>query len=387
MSEKRQAIDPKLFSERLKKARKIMKMTGKDLAELAGLSPQTISRYENADSIPNFTNLCMISEVTKLPIDFFIQEVDDSLNVKHGTIYFRKVNKASSLSIKMGEEIIDVIKSYYMFFSQYIIFPKLNIKRESLDPEKKYSHYEIEEIASQQRKMWDIEDGPINNLTWNFEKNGILVSRVELDDDYLDGQSTWINNERPLVLLSADKKCSVRSRFDLAHELAHIVLHSYYEDLYDSQILKKMEKEAFIFASAFLMPEKEFFDSVFSTSINDFIMLKRQWKVSIAAIVQRCYDLNIITDARFTSLQKQISYNRWRKEEPLDKDIPIEQPKLFNTVVENLLSKNIISKKDILNVLKLPRGMVEKLLTLDPDILKEEESYNNVIELRDYQQE
>ena len=387
MLKKKQIIDPHLFAEKLKKARKLRKMTGKALAEKAKLSPQTISRYENAESVPSFSNLCMISEVTSFPIDFFIQ--GNMIDTKNEVIYFRKINKASSLSIKMGEEIIDIIEKYYDFFSQYIIFPELKLIREPLDLEKEYSHDEIEDIANAQRNLWDLEDGPINNLTWNVEKNGILVSRVHLEDDYLDGQSTWINNKRPLILLSADKDCAVRSRFDIIHELAHLVLHGNYEDefLYDSKIMKKMEKEASNFASAFLMPEKEFLSSVFSTSINDFILLKQKWKVSIAAMVQRCYDLNIISDVRFTSLQKQISYNRWRKEEPLDKDMPIEQPKLFSTVVENLLVREVLSKRDILNVLKLPREMVEKFLTLKPDVLKEEELYNNVIEIKDFQQE
>lgn len=64
----------------------------------------------------------------------------------------------------------------------------------------------------------------------------------------------------------------VKIQFDIAHELGHILLHNWYEDLecIDKEDFLKMEMQAHAFALAFFLPEKEFIEDVrvFATNLS-----------------------------------------------------------------------------------------------------------------------
>ncbi|WP_397351632.1 ImmA/IrrE family metallo-endopeptidase [Paenibacillus larvae] len=75
----------------------------------------------------------------------------------------------------------------------------------------------------------------------SFRKAGIIVSLRAPSSSYkIDACSIWEPDERPYVLLSNDKTSS-RSRFDIAHELGHLILHS---KLKKSEFNKKEKLQA-----------------------------------------------------------------------------------------------------------------------------------------------
>ncbi len=58
------------------------------------------------------------------------------------------------------------------------------------------------------------------------ENAGIVCGRCSFGAPSIDGVSHWsYADDRPHVLISSDKRTAVRSRFDAAHELGHLVLH------------------------------------------------------------------------------------------------------------------------------------------------------------------
>ncbi|WP_427339611.1 ImmA/IrrE family metallo-endopeptidase [Caloranaerobacter sp. DY30410] len=141
-----------------------------------------------------------------------------------------------------------------------------------------------------------------------------MISRIELGHEKIDAFSQWIGS-RPFIFLGSDKDSAVRSRFDIAHELGHLLLHTHVdqEDLKDPKVLKRIEKEAHYFVGAFLLPEDSFAQEVTSISIDHFISLKKRWKVSIASMIYRCDELGIFTDNKILYLNKQMSYRKMRK--------------------------------------------------------------------------
>ena len=48
--------------------------------------------------------------------------------------------------------------------------------------------------------------------------------------------------------------------------------------------------------------------------MRDFVALKSAWGVSVAALVYRAHDLDVIDDSRYRALQIQMS--KWRRKEP-----------------------------------------------------------------------
>jgi len=89
-----------------------------------------------------------------------------------------------------------------------------------------YTNDEIEALAIACRRAWGLSDGPIANVVALLESKGFIVVRSEFGVMDTDAFSC-IQDGRPYIFLSDDKGCAVRSRFDVSHELGHIILHSH----------------------------------------------------------------------------------------------------------------------------------------------------------------
>ena len=185
--------------------------------------------------------------------------------------------------------------------------------------------------------------------------------------------NTFETEFRPIVCLTSDKSSAVRSRFDAAHELGHVVLHSWADEEYLSikENHERFEKEAHAFAGAFLLPFETFAHETYSlSSIDSFINLKKRWKVSIGAMVRRCFDTELINKNQYDYLQRQISMRRYRTNEPLDDELPDEQPQVFRKAVEILLEHNVQSADEIREDIRLPLCDLEMLCGLDSPLLR-----------------
>ena len=165
-----------------------------------------------------------------------------------------------------------------------------------------------------------------------------IISRIEFGEHKIDAFSQWFNNY-PYIVLGSDKSSAVRSRFDLAHELGHLILHAHIdlEALCKKDVLDRVEKEANYFAGAFLLPRDIFLSEVIYKTIDHFIMLKKRWKVSIQAMVKRCQALDIFNESQVRYLIAQINQRGYRKREPLDEVILYETPYLFKQGIKLLL--------------------------------------------------
>lgn len=168
------------------------------------------------------------------------------------------------------------------------------------------SDTEIAQAAAEVRGavLGQEESGAIRNLTAAVERAGIcLVPIVGLEG--IDGISSWVNDQ-PVIGLSVTVPGD-RFRFSLAHEVAHLVLHT--------KKGEHSEKEANRFASALLMSDEEFELAMPERPLlRDFVELKANWGISVAALVYRARQFEFIDDKRYRSLQIQMS--KWRRSEP-----------------------------------------------------------------------
>jgi len=124
------------------------------------------------------------------------------------------------------------------------------------------------------------------------ENPGGIVARDKLGAESLDGLSrTPVSSGRPLILIGTDKGSAVRWRFDVAHEIGHVLLHSRLQvSALRSEDLKLVERQAHRFAGAFLLPLDTFAEDCFAASLDVMRSLKPKWKVSIATMIVRCRD-------------------------------------------------------------------------------------------------
>ncbi|MCI1269533.1 MAG: XRE family transcriptional regulator [Ruminococcus sp.] len=369
--------DLKSFNgKRLKIARTLKGMSIAELAEALDLQRQTVSMYENGKiSIPDFPKVQEMSKILNFPIDFFLDSDTELVNVAPST-YFRSL-LTTNKKYRYEQEIkIKFVSTIYSYLSDYITFPQVNLP-EVCDGD------DIEDIAMKLRKCWDLGYGPIDNLIFHAEQNGIILTSFSTSTNDIDAfsQKFSINDEdRFIVALSQNKSTAARLHFDVAHELGHIMLHDWEDDI--ESILpsefRDREQQANDFASAFLLPKDTFLKEVgtYADKLNYYIELKKKWKVSIAAMIRRSKTLGLITYDKYQSLMRQMQKMGIRKCEPLDDILVTAKPSLLKTAVEMLINDNVLTPKEILQELSdeynlsLYSDDIETLLGLSKGTLK-----------------
>lgn len=340
---------------RLRDIRIIRGFTTEQLAKQINVTKQSVSKYECGLSIPSSNIIEKLIDVLNIPRNYLSK---DEITGLYGSspIFFR-----TSKSTKKSEVELANIQSKWAY---EIIFGIKNIGDiNSKTLPNLYEEQSIEEKTLLLREYWELGFGPIDNLTKVLERNGCYIFVIDTNEIHVDAYSQIVHNI-PIIILNKCKGSPARWRFDLAHELGHLILHSNitrdrFENEYDI-----IEKEANIFASNFLMPSQSFGSSVLNDKLDYFIQLKKDWKVSIAAMIYRCNHLNIFNNLTTKKLQIQLSKRKWRVNEPLDDEIQFEKPEL----VANLIRKyanDINSAEKFLNVVRLPLSEVERLCSLD----------------------
>ena len=375
---------------RLRKARIYRELTLTELAELfkkTTITKQSISSYENGKSIPDFKRIREIAKVLGFPNEYFFQE--DSDDVKAKTTYFRSQSTATKKKKNSQKVKLEFIADIYEVLQKYIEFPIFNDMDIDFrgadtieDCNSKETINEIEIIAQKVRKAWNLGNGPINNLQYILEQHGILVTYLETDDEAIDAfsQRTQIGHDVIyFVAISKGKVYECRIRFDMAHELGHIILHPWSEDLeaISKDEFRAREKQANMFASSFLLPKHSFSQdiSAYPTSLEYYVSLKKKWGVSIQAMLYRAHQLGIITVNQYQYLMRQVSKRGWRKQEPQDVPYTINES-IFQGAIDLLFENNIFDPDSLMQEFEYSGisfypETIEKLLYLRTGTLKE----------------
>lgn len=359
-----------ILGYRIKEARIARGYTVDEIANIIGVTKQSISKYENEQSKISLENIIKLSDALDFPIDFFMKNKANDESSGENYIFFRSLRNTPKKIKCSLSQYISFMEEIYNYFSEFIEFPKLNIPKD-LNKEYKIgcSDEYIESIALKVREHWKLGDMPIQNMTKILEKNGIVITRFYIETHKVDAFSNITYSGTPIVVLSSDKESSVRSRMDLAHELGHIILHSKLSKKEIDENYKTIEDEAKKFAGAFLLPDSSFSKDIYSVNIDNFVYLKTKWKVSIAGMVVRANQLNLITDDQKTYLFKRISAKKWRIQEPLDECIEFEKPSILREAVELLIDNDIISVEDLIKGLAFSKEEIEKLCFLEKGYL------------------
>lgn len=336
--------------ERLKKARIYRGMTVAELAEKAGCKRQTLSMYEIAKSQPtDEKTIDKISAILNFPKEFFYQSSDSSTN---GTVYFRSLLTTNKKYRNEQIVKIEIIAQVFSLLSDYIEFPEF----QPLNLEEDYSP---EEAALELRKTWGLGDAPIDNLVSVVENHGILVTSFQTSTNDVDAFSRFVevmeSTPTYIIAYSNNKTSAARIHFDIAHELGHICLHDWSDDIEElpKEEFKLRERQANDFAAAFLLPESSFRRDAESgpQTIAFYKQLKKKWKVSIAAMIRRSEKLGIISKEQYQTLIRIMQRRGQRKEEPLDDVLLTSSPSLLKTSIMMLLQEQVFTPKEFMEEL------------------------------------
>jgi len=204
----------------------------------------------------------------------------------------------------------------------------------------------IDHIAQVVRSTWLLPLGPVANMMHVIEDAGGVVFTFDFGTDKIDAISEWVPGTPPLFCVNSNPTLTGdRARLTLAHEVGHIIMHQL--------PTPTMETEANQFAAEFLMPASEIKTSLHRLSIPKLAELKAQWKVSMAALVQRALQLGTISEAQHKRLFIQLGQYGYRLREPIETDIPIEQPQLVRDLIATHLNQLGFKVQDLSKFLNL----------------------------------
>ncbi|MCQ2009284.1 MAG: ImmA/IrrE family metallo-endopeptidase [Sporolactobacillus sp.] len=365
----------KFNGERLKLARRVRNITLQELAEKMKKSHQAISKYENGKSSPSSDDVMRLSYFLKFEPSFFYLK-GSAADLEDNSFIFRSKASVAKKYKEQVEATMILIKQFVEKIEFKVSLPPFDKTLiEKNVPYHAYSEEEIESLAINVRGRFGLGSGPIINLTALCERMGIIIVFMNFNSDGIDACSGIVNN-RPYIVLNKDRLSSVRIRFNIAHELGHILLHLKYDKniISNKNHSKSIEREAHQFASSLLMPEEGIVGDLTALGLDYLVTLKRHWLVSIQAIIYRAEQLGIFTADYALYLRQQISRKKWRTVEPLDDKIPKEKPKLLSYAVEYLEKE----KHFFISQLSFLTGITEDEILL---FCSREQRQTNVIQL------
>ena len=329
---------------RLAVARKRNGLTMTALAKQIGVSPRSVSAYEDGVQ-PSPEVAERIAAVLGFPIAFF--SGDDLDTPQADAVSFRALTKMSAIerdrALSEGSLALELNRWIEQRFD--LPPPVLPDLSQETDPEA---------AAASLRQQWGLGEAPVRSMVHLLEAKGVRVYSLAVDSLNVDAFSYW-HDETPMVFLNT-RKSAERGRFDAGHELAHLVLHRHAKKE-DSRLA---EDEANKFASALLMPRNgTLARAPRFVTIQHLIAQKKHWIVSVAALNHRLHELGITNPWQYRHLSSEIAKRGYRTEEP--DPAPRESSQVLSKVLAALREESL-SQRDIAAALCLRPSEVEQLI-------------------------
>lgn len=336
----------------LRLARLYHELSLEQVAERVEKTRQYIQRLESGSAVPTPELANKLAAVLFVMPEFF--EVKEQSPVNEEIVHFRKRSSTRMATKWATLAKAELFRRLIEVFDEYLELPPVKF------PElRAYTQDEIEKAAEKCRADWGLGLGPIDNMTRLAEKLGAFVTSFDSVSDDVDALSVPLS--RPFIVRNTAKKSPCRQRFDIAHEVAHLILH---EGVSTGD--RVTESQANRFASALLLPRSamaKYFPRPIGGRIDwqGLSQFKLTWKVSKAAIIYRAHQLSLLTDAQY----KTAFFGLKRKGEAIDEKedclIPQEKPELFNKALKYIINDMCVDAQSLAHRLHITPVMLEEL--------------------------
>lgn len=285
------------------------------LAKLTGIPQPTLSKAESGITELDEERLGKVAEVLHYPREVF-DWTDAVYGFGNAAFHHRKQQSLTQAALRRVHALVNLTRM------------RMTRLLRSVEVEARYTIPQIEaeelggpaEVARAVRAAWLLPMGPVRSMIRTLEHAGAIVVRADMESPRISAISTMTGDAPPLFILNTGQSAD-RERWNLAHELGHLVMHTM------PMASDEAEREADSFASEFLIPAAEIRSQLSGMDLRKAAQLKQAWKVSMAAIIRTARDLGRIEDGRYKSLMVQMSQRGWRKAEPVE--IPREEPSVL----------------------------------------------------------
>lgn len=343
-------------------------MTAKKLSVESGVSPSTISKVERGQADLSSD----VAEKLAKALGTTASALNSPVAPLESPVFFRSMTAASKSARAAQASRSEMADALVTVLDSLLDFPTLDFRPLNVSSVDEISNSAIEDAARRLRSDWSLGSAPIQNLVATAEAHGIIVCMCSFGVETLDAFSRMGSTGRPIAMINTDRGNAFRWRFDLAHEIGHMVLHRGLDeaDSVTPDVRKIMEAQSHRFAGALLLPEDSFPSSLLGLSLDDFRRAKPEWGVSIQAMVRRAYDLELISDSQYNSRSVGISKRHWRKSEPLDNERMPESPTLLRKCIALCVSEGLFDLWETMNSCGIPVDIFEDLVGVPRGFVK-----------------
>ncbi len=335
---------------RLRLARLLAGFTQKKLGELVDAHSSFLSYVEAGQKQPG--SLLVAGFAAALNVDeayFFLPPPEE---FRDEECFFRRRTTAL-----IGAR--HQVRAYATFFSELVteLEQHFDFPPQNLPAIRMKVAADLERAAELVRMEYGVgRDLPVTSMMRVVENAGVAVTQFPGLSDKVDAFSRY--GSRSLIVLKS--KSPSRTRWDLAHELAHLLCHARNDARSET-----LEIEANRFASAFLLPRGSFvreFPRSRRIEWAPLFRLKERWGASLGAIVRRAMDLSLIDANQYRSAYKFMSMKGWVKAEPYEPDP--EWPELVPQALAGLRDAAGMSHRDLAKDLGWSPGVLAKVAGL-----------------------
>jgi Zn-dependent peptidase ImmA (M78 family)/transcriptional regulator with XRE-family HTH domain len=299
-------------------ARESRGMSQTDLARTINVTQGKISKYENGMLHVAEEDLERTARVLDYTTDFFFQQ--DRIYGLGSSFLFNRKRKTTPLQAqKRIQAQINVLRMQV----------ERLLRGAEMETENQFEPLDVDafngnaaKVAREVRAAWKLPLGPVSNMTAVVESAGGIILKCAFGTRKVDAAHLWVPGLPPLFFLNKDLPGD-RFRWTLAHEVGHAIMHRHPTG--------DVEEQANMFASEFLLPEREIDPHLPDMSIERAAVLKQHWKVSMAALIMRARDLGAISERKYRTLFTHLSWQGYKTNEPFP--IAIEEPQLLKRLV------------------------------------------------------
>lgn len=346
---------------RLTTARQLAGLRKTELASAIGKSPASVTAWESGKKRPSAETVGQLSMGLGVAPEFFTAGGSDVAALS--TPHFRSLRSTTQLARDQAAAYGKIALEISVALEKHVEFPVVDVPSLPvyLDQE---SDATPEGAARALRDTWELGDGPVGHLVRILETRGVLVVFSPPQASTVDAYS-FESKVRPVVILNPIKRDYYRQRFDVAHELGHLVMHA------DSEPGgREIEDQANRFAAELLMPRNQLRPLLPASMGKDawgrLARLKEEWGVSLQALLYRARQLGCLSDVSYRNAMMVLSSRGWRREEPGRVKI-LEQPSLMPRAVA-LLDEDGIEASVLVEESCVPDSLFEVATARAPGV-------------------
>lgn len=310
-------------------------MTQAQLAVMAGVTQAALSRYENGLREPDAAALTALAAALGVTSQFL-----HSASRPRGAVaveaHMRRRRSAKASDWHRAGARLNVHRMHARE-----VLEQIALHAEQRVPSFEPCDTEAATAAIFLRMQWRMPSGPVRGIVQWVESAGCLVLEEDFGATGIDGLSQWVD-ELPIMLLNSSAPTD-RKRWTIAHELGHLCLHSV-------DVPEELEEQANEFAGEFLMPSEFIRPQLRNLTLGRLLDLKREWQVSMQALIEKAYSLDQLSSVQRTNLYKSLSKRGWRTAEPLSEQLRAEVPSVPEQIGA-ALTESGLTREEVATVL------------------------------------